>query len=116
MLKNDDYKPLWDFSLRTDHETGARRMDLVLIDKSDKSCQIRCGNSRGWTGERNEKDEKYQDPAGEKFENCRVFLGLPRLLLLPGARENTSLNIISCTRIHYLQLLLNMNMNMNSRT
>ena len=40
MLKNDDYKPLWDFSLRTDHETGARRMDLVVIDKSDKSCQI----------------------------------------------------------------------------
>ena len=40
MLKNDDYKPWWDFSLRTDHETGARRLDLVVIDKRDMSCQI----------------------------------------------------------------------------
>lgn len=40
MLKNDDYKPWWDFSLRTDHETGARRLDLVVIDKRDKGCQI----------------------------------------------------------------------------
>lgn len=76
----------------------------------------RCGSSRGWTGKRNEKVEKYQDPAEEKFENSRVFLGLPRLLLLPGARENTSLNIISRTRINYLLLLLNMNMNMNSHS
>ena len=40
MLKNDDYKPWWDFSLRTDHESGARRMDLVVINKREKSCQI----------------------------------------------------------------------------
>ena len=57
----------------------------------------RCGNSRGWTGERN----GIRDRAGETFENCRVFLGFPRLLLLPGARENTSLNIISRTKIQY---------------
>ena len=26
--------------MRTDHEIGARRPDLVIIDKRDKSCQI----------------------------------------------------------------------------
>ena len=40
MLENEGYKILWDFSVRTDHEIGARRLDLVIIDKRDKSCQI----------------------------------------------------------------------------
>ena len=101
---NDDYKPLWHFSFRTDHETGARGLDLVIINKRDKSCQIidvtipEDGRVREMEYE---KVEKYQDPAGEKFENCRVFLGFTRLLLLPGARENTRLIIISCTKIQY---------------
>ena len=38
VLENEDYKLLWDFSVRTDHEIGARRPDLVIIDKRDKSC------------------------------------------------------------------------------
>ena len=40
VLQNDDYKLLWDFSVRTDHEIGARRPDLVIIDKRDKISQI----------------------------------------------------------------------------
>ena len=38
VLENDDYK--LDFSVRTDHEIGARRPDLMIIDKRDRSCQI----------------------------------------------------------------------------
>ena len=37
--ENDDYKHLWDFSIPPDHEIEARRLDLVIINKRDKSCQ-----------------------------------------------------------------------------
>ena len=39
-LENEDYKLIWDFSVRTDHEIGNRRPDLVIINKRDKACQI----------------------------------------------------------------------------
>ena len=37
--ENDDYKHLWDFSIPPDHEIEARRLDLVIINKRDKSYQ-----------------------------------------------------------------------------
>ena len=40
VLENENYKLLWDFSIRTDHHIEARRPDLVLVDKSKKSCRI----------------------------------------------------------------------------
>ena len=40
VLENENYKLLWDFSIRTDHYIEARRPDLVLVDKSKKSCHI----------------------------------------------------------------------------
>ena len=39
-LINEDYKMLWDFSVRTDHTIEARRPDILIIDKSEKNCQI----------------------------------------------------------------------------
>ena len=33
VLENEDYKTLWDFSIRTDHEIEARRVDLLVINK-----------------------------------------------------------------------------------
>ena len=33
VLENEDYKTLWDFSIRTDHEIEARRLDLLVINK-----------------------------------------------------------------------------------
>ena len=30
----------WEFSVRTDHEIESRRPDLLIIDKSEKNCQI----------------------------------------------------------------------------
>ena len=68
VLENDDYKLLWDFSMRTDHEIRARRPDLVIIDKKDKSFQIidvaipEDGRVRE---KEDEKVEKYQDLARE---------------------------------------------------
>ena len=40
VLENENYKLLWNFSIRTDHHIEARRPDLVLVDKSTKSCHI----------------------------------------------------------------------------
>ena len=68
MLENEDYKLLWDFSVRTDHEIGARRPDLVIIDKRDKSCQIidvAIPEDNAVREKEDEKVEKYQDLARE---------------------------------------------------
>lgn len=40
VLENNDYKLLWDFGVRTDHEIGARIPDLVIIIKREERCQI----------------------------------------------------------------------------
>ena len=68
VLENEDYKLLWDFIVRTDHEIGARRLDLVIIDKRDKSCQIidvTIPEDTGVREKEDEKVEKYQDLARE---------------------------------------------------
>ena len=33
VLKNEDYKILWDFNIQTDHVLEAQRPDLVAVDK-----------------------------------------------------------------------------------
>ena len=40
VLENEDYKILWDFSIQTDHVIEARRPDLVVADKKERSCKI----------------------------------------------------------------------------
>ena len=31
---------MWDFSIQTDHVIEARRPDLVVVDKKERSCKI----------------------------------------------------------------------------
>ena len=38
-LKMTDYKLMSNFSVRTDHEIGTRRQDLMIIEKDNKRCQ-----------------------------------------------------------------------------
>ena len=40
VLENEDYKILWDFSIQTDHVIEARRPDLIVVDKKERSCKI----------------------------------------------------------------------------
>ena len=40
VLENEDYKILRDFSIQTDHVIKARRPDLVVVDKKERSCKI----------------------------------------------------------------------------
>ena len=45
VLENEDYKTLWDFSIRADHEIEARRLDLLVIDQKKEQLQhYRLGN------------------------------------------------------------------------
>ena len=75
--ENEDYKILWDFSIQTDHVIEARRPDLVVADKKERSCKIIDfvvpGDSRV---EEKEKDkiEIYQDLGRElqKMWNVKV--------------------------------------------
>ena len=46
--------------MRTDHEIGARRPDLVIIDKRDKSCQIIDVAIPEDNGVREKEDEKLK--------------------------------------------------------
>ena len=64
VLDNEDYKILWDFSIQTDHVVEARRPDLVVVDKKERSCQTIDFAVPGDSGiEEKEKDkvERYQD-------------------------------------------------------
>ena len=68
---------MWDLSIQTDHVIGARRPDLVVVYKKERSCKIIdfavSGDSRI---EEREKDkiEKYQDLGRElgKIWNVKV--------------------------------------------
>ena len=55
---------LWDFSIQTDHVIEARRTDLVVVDKKERTCKIIDFAFPGdsWIEEK-EKDEieKYED-------------------------------------------------------
>ena len=55
---------LWDFNIQTDHVIEARRPDLVVVDKKERSCKIIDfsvpGDSRIEEKEQN-KIEKYQE-------------------------------------------------------
>ena len=64
---------MWNFSIQTDHVTDARKSDLVVVDKKERSCKIIDfaipGDSRI---EEKEKDKiaKYQD-LGRELEKIR---------------------------------------------
>ena len=77
VLENEDYKILWYFSIQTDHVVEARRPDLVVVDKKERSCKIIDfevpGDNRIAEKEK-DKTEKYQDLERElqKIWNVKV--------------------------------------------
>ena len=77
ILENEDYRILCDFSIQTDHVIEARRPDLVVVDKKERSCKIIDFAVPGDSGiEEKEKDkiEKYQQLGRElqKMWNVKV--------------------------------------------
>ena len=64
VLEHEDYKIFWDFSIQTDHFREARRPDLVVVDKKERTCKIidfavLLGSSI--EEKENDKIKKYQD-------------------------------------------------------
>ena len=64
VLENEEYKILWDFSIQTYHVVEARRPDLAVVDRKERSCKIIDvavpGDSKIKEKEKN-KIEKYQE-------------------------------------------------------
>ena len=40
LLENNTHKLLWDFNIYTDHLISARRPDLIIINKKNRTCKI----------------------------------------------------------------------------
>ena len=40
VMENDKCKILWDFTNQTDHIIQARRPDIVLVNKQERTCQL----------------------------------------------------------------------------
>ena len=76
VFENEDYKIFWDFNIQTDHVIEARRPDLVVVDKKERSCKIIDFAVPGDSRIEKEKDkiEKYQDLGRElqKIWNVKV--------------------------------------------
>ena len=49
VLENEDYKILWDFSIKTDHVIEARKPDLVVADKRRTCKTIDLRSKKGVT-------------------------------------------------------------------
>ena len=77
ILENEDYNILYDFSIQTDHVIEARRTDLVVVDKKERTCKIIDfavpGDSRIKEKEK-DKIEKYQD-LGRELQKIRNVKG-----------------------------------------
>ena len=77
VLENETHKILWDFEIKTDHLIPARRPDLVLIDKKERTCQLvdfAVPADHRVKLKENEKMDKYLDLARElkKLWNMKV--------------------------------------------
>ena len=76
-MENDKCKILWNFTIQTDHIIQARRPDIVLVNKQERTCQlidVACPADRKVVEKEEEKIEKYRDLAREvaKLWNVRV--------------------------------------------
>ena len=94
---------MWDFSIQTDHDVEARRLDLVVVDKKRRTCKIIefavPGDSR-IKEKKKEKIEKYQDLRRElqKIWNVKVKI-IPLVVGSLGAKPNQFFNRLKKTGI-----------------
>ena len=80
---------MWDFSIQTDHLIEARRPDLFVVDKKERSCKVIDfavpGDSR-IEEKKKDKIEKYQDLGKElqKIWNVKMKI-IPLVVASLGA-------------------------------
>ena len=94
VMENEKCKILWDFTIQTDRLIGARRPDIMILDKERRKCQlidIACPGDNRVAEKEDEKIGKYRDLAREvsklwnvKVEIIPVVIGalgtIPKLL------------------------------------
>ena len=69
VLENEVHKILWDFEIQTDHLIPARRPDLVVINKKQKTCRLVDFSvlaDHKVKSKESEKKDKYLDLAREQ--------------------------------------------------
>ena len=79
VLENYTHKLLWDFDIQTDHLISARRPDLIIINKKQRTCKIvnfAVLADHGIKLKESEKTDKYLDFARElkKLWNMKVTI------------------------------------------
>ena len=62
-MENEDYTILWDFSIQTDHDIEAQRLNLVVVDKKERSCKIIDFAGPG--------DSRIEEKEKDKIEKCQ---------------------------------------------
>ena len=70
--ENDTYKLLWDFGIETDQLNLARRQDLIIINKKERTCKIVdlvVPDEHRIKLKESGKKDKYQDLAMELKKN-----------------------------------------------
>ena len=74
VLENETHTILWDFEIKTDHLIPARRPDLVLINKKERTCQLvdfAVPEDYRVKQKENEKMDKYLDLARD-LKGCGI--------------------------------------------
>ena len=72
VLENETHKILWDFKIQTDHLIPARRPDLVVINKKERTCHLidfAVPADHRVKLKKIEKKDKYLDLAREPKKN-----------------------------------------------
>ena len=77
VLENDTHKLLWGFNIQTNHLISARRSDIIIINKTKRTCKIVdfvVPADHKVRLKENEKKDKYFDLARElkKLWNMKV--------------------------------------------
>ena len=75
ILENEDYKTLRDVSIQTDHVIEARGLDLVVVDKKERSYKIidfAVPEDSRIEEKKKDKIEKYQDLGGQLQKTWNV--------------------------------------------
>ena len=58
---------MWNFSIQTDHVTEALRLDLIVVDKKERSCKIIDFEVHG--------DSRIEEKEKDKIENIKTWEG-----------------------------------------
>ena len=98
VVENEEVKILWDFMIQCDREIKARKSDIVLVNKNERSCAIIDiaipGDTRVSEKEK-EKIERYQELKREikRMRNIRNIKVIP---VVVGALGSMSQKLKNC--------------------